>query len=42
MTGGEHAVSGRWRDYRAAAGSRPVKNFIDSLSDDDAAAVAAQ
>jgi len=23
MTGGEHAVSGRWRDYRAAVGAAP-------------------
>ena len=31
----------RWRDYRSAAGRRPVKEFIDGLSDNDAAAVAA-
>jgi len=31
----------RWRDYRTAAGGRPVKEFIDSLSDADAAAVVA-
>lgn len=29
----------RWRDYRTAAGRRPVKEFLDGLSDDDAAAV---
>lgn len=34
-------VRRRWRDYRTAAGRRPVKEFIDSLSDDDAAEVAA-
>lgn len=31
----------RWRDYRTAAGRRPVKKFIDGLSDTDAAAIAA-
>jgi phage-related protein len=31
----------RWRDYRTAAGRRPIKEFIDSLSDIDAAAVVA-
>ncbi|MFL5955239.1 MAG: type II toxin-antitoxin system RelE/ParE family toxin [Gaiellaceae bacterium] len=31
----------RWRDYRTSAGRRPVKEFIDSLSDVDAAAVVA-
>lgn len=29
----------RWRDYRTEAGRRPVKQFIDGLSDPDAAAV---
>jgi phage-related protein len=31
----------RWRDYRTRAGRRPVKEFIDGLSDIDAAAVVA-
>jgi hypothetical protein len=31
----------RWRDYETAAGNRPVKKFLDGLSDEDAAAVAA-
>jgi hypothetical protein len=31
----------RWRDYSTAAGRRPVKEFIDELSDVDSAAVAA-
>lgn len=31
----------RWRDYRTAAGRRPVKQFIDGLRDNDAAAVVA-
>ena len=31
----------RWRDYRTAAGRRPVKEFIGSLSDEDAAEVVA-
>jgi hypothetical protein len=29
----------RWRDYRTAGGRRPVKEFLDRLSDNDAAAV---
>jgi len=29
----------RWRDYQTAAGSRPVRDFLDGLSDADAAAV---
>jgi phage-related protein len=31
----------RWRDYRTAAGRRPIKEFIDGLSDTDAAVVVA-
>jgi phage-related protein len=31
----------QWRDYRSPAGRRPVKEFLDGLSDEDAAAVAA-
>jgi phage-related protein len=31
----------RWRDYRTAAGRRPIKEFIADLSDTDAAAVVA-
>ena len=31
----------QWRDYRTQAGRRPVKEFLDGLSDTDAAAVAA-
>lgn len=31
----------RWRDYRTAAGRRPVKDFLDELSDRDAAEVLA-
>jgi phage-related protein len=31
----------RWRDYRTRGGGRPVKDFIDELSDTDAASVAA-
>lgn len=34
-------VGHRWRDYRTRGGRRPVKDFIDSLSDEDAAEVAA-
>lgn len=31
----------RWRDYRTAAGARPVRDFLLDLSDDDAAAIVA-
>ena len=31
----------RWRDYRTVTGRRPVKEFVDSLSDADAAEIAA-
>jgi phage-related protein len=31
----------RWRDYQTATGRRPIKEFIDGLSDNDAATVAA-
>jgi phage-related protein len=31
----------RWRHYRTAAGRKPVKEFIDGLTDRDAAAVVA-
>ena len=31
----------KWRDYRTGAGRRPIKDFIDGLSDADAAAVVA-
>lgn len=34
-------IKRRWRDYRTARGRRPVKEFLDGLSDVDAAAVAA-
>ena len=30
----------KWRDYRTAGGARPIKKFIDALSDEHAAAVA--
>ena len=47
MSGGQ-ASSGRagrrrlrWRDYRTSGGARPVKAFIDRLTDEEAAAVAA-
>lgn len=29
----------RWRDYRTAAGRRPVKEFLEALNDGDVAAV---
>ena len=31
----------RWRDYRTRAGRRPIKEFLDKLSDEDAADVVA-
>jgi len=31
----------RWRDYRTAAGRRPVREFIAALSDHDAAQIVA-
>jgi hypothetical protein len=31
----------RWRAYKSAAGRCPVEEFIDGLTDDDAAAVLA-
>lgn len=34
-------VRRRWRDYRTAAGRRPVAEFVDDLSDQDAAAIVA-
>jgi hypothetical protein len=36
-----HQIKRRWRDYQTAMGWRPVKEFLDGLSDVDAAAVAA-
>jgi len=35
------SVRPRWRDYRTASGRRPVKEFIDRLSDEDTAEVVA-
>jgi phage-related protein len=37
----DRQTSRRWRDYRTPTGRRPVKAFIDTLSDVDAAAVVA-
>jgi len=31
----------RWRDYRTPSGRRVIKEYIDSLSDEDAAAIVA-
>jgi phage-related protein len=31
----------RWRDYRTRTGARPVKVFIDALTDEEAASVVA-
>jgi hypothetical protein len=41
MHGETPPVRRRWRDYRTAAGHRPVKDFFDELSDADAAAIVA-
>jgi len=34
-------VRRRWRDYKTAAGRRPVKEYIETLDDDDAEEVVA-
>jgi phage-related protein len=31
----------KWRDYRTAAGGRPVKTFLDGLTDEEVAAIVA-
>ena len=31
----------RWRDYQTSSGRRPVRDFLQSLSDEDAAEVVA-
>lgn len=31
----------RWRDYRTAPGGRPVKEYLDELTDDELAAIVA-
>jgi phage-related protein len=41
MHGETARVRRRWRDYRTAAGRRPVKDFFDELSDADTAAIVA-
>jgi phage-related protein len=41
VRGGTHEPKHRWRDYRTESGRRPVKEFFDTLSDSDAAAVVA-
>ena len=35
-------VTRRWRFYMTAAGRQPVREFLDSLSDEDRAAVVAE
>jgi phage-related protein len=30
-----------WRDYRTAAGGRPIREFLDELTDEEAAAIVA-
>jgi phage-related protein len=37
----EKVIVRRWRDYRTAAGARPVKAFLDELTDDELAAIIA-
>jgi phage-related protein len=37
--GGPPPIRRRWRDYKTASGRSPVEEFIDKLSDADAAAV---
>jgi phage-related protein len=31
----------RWRDYRTASGRRPIKEFVNALNDEEAAAIVA-
>jgi phage-related protein len=35
------ATARRWRDYRTATGGRPVKAYLDELTDEEVAAVVA-
>jgi phage-related protein len=39
--GGPPSIRRRWRDYKTPSGRSPVEDFIDELSDSDAAAVLA-
>ena len=41
MASRSREVGHRWRDYRTLAGARPVKKFLDGLSIEDKAEVAA-
>ncbi|MFA5889990.1 MAG: type II toxin-antitoxin system RelE/ParE family toxin [Actinomycetota bacterium] len=41
MTRGRGPVRRRWRDYETPAGHRPVRDFISSLPEGDAAEIAA-
>jgi phage-related protein len=41
VAGGPPSIRRRWRDYRTASGRSPVEEFIEELSDSDAAAVLA-
>lgn len=39
--GAVHQHRRRWRDYKTATGGRPVRDFLDSLTDDELAEVVA-
>lgn len=39
MTDGQEQHKRRWRDYRTASGRRPIKEFLNTLSDEDLAIV---
>ena len=41
MAGAGRGIRRRWRDYTSETGQRPVKRFIEGLSDPDAASVVA-
>jgi phage-related protein len=41
MTEGKAKRRRRWRDYRTAAGGRPVRDFLDALTDEELAEVVA-
>lgn len=40
-TAQRRAVRRRWRDYRTAGGARPVRDFLEALSDEELAEVVA-
>jgi hypothetical protein len=41
VAAGIKKLARRWRDYRTASGGRPVKAFIDALTDEEVASIVA-